>query len=49
MADGAVKGLDAEGSYPPFTPVLTSSTTANRRKEMCLAEELFISRGFETK
>ena len=45
MADGAVKGLNAEGSLPPFTPALTSSTTADRRIEMCLAGELFINRG----
>ncbi len=44
LIDGkeAVKVLDAEGPQPPFTPVLTSSTTVNRRIKIYLAGELFI-------
>lgn len=45
LIDGrqACKGLDTEGPRSPFTPVLTSSTTVNRRIKMHLAEELFIN------
>lgn len=45
LIDGRRGSKRLEGSSPPFTPVLTSSTTANCRIEMCLAGELFINGG----